>query len=132
MKVGATRVRFNPERLEDVSEERGIPVDELTKLAYGRVWTGRQAKANGLIDELGGLDRAIEIAKEEAGIPLDDDVTVVHYPRKRGLFALLTSGKGPMGVASWVIYRFVHHDLAETVRWLTSNRLYLWTGEVAR
>jgi protease-4 len=118
--------------LEDVSEERGIPMDDLIELAYGRVWTGRQAKENGLIDELGGLERAIEIAKEAADIPLEDDVTIVHYPRKRGLFAMLTSGKGPMGLASWVIYRFTRHDLAETVRWLTSSTLYVWTGEVVR
>ena len=44
------------------------------RLAQGRVWTGRQAKENGLVDELGGLDRAVAVAKERAKIPADSDV----------------------------------------------------------
>ena len=42
--------------------------DEVHAVAQGRVWTGRQAKARGLVDELGGLRRAVDLAKERAGI----------------------------------------------------------------
>ena len=47
---------------------RGMPIEELQKHAQGRVWSGRRALQNGLVDGLGGIDRAISIAKQEAGI----------------------------------------------------------------
>lgn len=109
--------------LEDISETRGIPLDTLETLAMGRVWTGRQARANGLVDELGGLDRAIEIAKIEAGIPAEQEITRIDYPRKRGLLSLLTSSRGPFALANWMVYKMIHHDLAETVRLVTHSEL---------
>jgi protease-4 len=58
-------------------------------LAQGRVWLGDQAKANGLVDELGGLDRAIELIKAKAGIAAANKVSLVLYPPKRSLFDVL-------------------------------------------
>lgn len=46
-----------------VSEGRGIPFEEVERVAQGRVWTGAQAKDNRLVDELGGIDRAVSYAK---------------------------------------------------------------------
>ena len=67
-----------------VAEGRGMHPDSVKKIASGRVWTGSQAKERGLVDVLGGLDTAIEIAaaKIEAG----DDYRVVYYPEQKAWF----------------------------------------------
>jgi len=62
---------------------------EIEPIAQGRVWLGDQAKANGLVDELGGLDRAMQLARQKAKIPLSAKVNIVLYPGKRSLFDLL-------------------------------------------
>jgi ClpP class serine protease len=56
-------------------------------LAQGRVWTGVAAKQNGLVDRIGGLHEAIQLARELAKIGLKDEVEVVEYG-PRGLFRL--------------------------------------------
>ncbi|MCK4303128.1 MAG: signal peptide peptidase SppA [Candidatus Eisenbacteria sp.] len=111
--------------LRDVADHRGMTFDDAEKLAHGRVWTGRQAKANGLVDELGGLDRAIEVAKELAGIPADEDVTVAHYPKKRGIVESIMEGGGLAAAAQWVIYRFIHDDLIETWNIFARDGIYM-------
>ena len=58
---------------------------KIDALARGRVWTGQQAKGNGLVDALGGLDRAVALAKERAKIAASQDVEVVVYPRVEAL-----------------------------------------------
>ncbi|GBD38017.1 Protease 4 [bacterium HR37] len=55
--------------IQKVASARGILLEEVESLAQGRVWTGRQAKELGLVDEIGGIRKAIDIAKREAGIP---------------------------------------------------------------
>ena len=63
------------------AEGRGMDIDELKSLASGRVWTGIQAKENGLVDVLGGLQTAIEIAADKA--ELEDDFKVRYYPEQK-------------------------------------------------
>ena len=70
-----------------VAEGRGLTDEQVEALAKGRVWTGTRAKENGLVDELGGLETAIRLAKEEAGIPADDEIRLVTYPKSDGFFA---------------------------------------------
>jgi protease-4 len=72
-----------------VAEGRNISVEDVDRIGRGRVWTGMQAKAHGLVDELGGLDTALRLAKEEAGIPAETGVRLVHYPRPKGLLESL-------------------------------------------
>jgi len=72
-----------------VATARRRKFDEIEPLAQGRVWLGSQAKANGLIDELGGLDRAIELVKDKARIPKSERVSLVTYPAKRSIFDIL-------------------------------------------
>ena len=60
---------------------RNMNIDDLKAIASGRVWTGTQAKANGLVDILGDLDDAIAIAAEKAGIA--DDYKVRYYPEQK-------------------------------------------------
>ena len=72
-----------------VAAARRRKFDEIEPLSQGRVWLGSQAKANGLIDELGGLDRAIELVKEKAKIPRGERVNLVPYPAKRSIFDIM-------------------------------------------
>ena len=74
------------------ADGRGTTRDVIHELAQGRVWTGRQAKERGLVDELGGLSRAIALAKEHVGIDADEEVELVVYPRPKSLFELLNEG----------------------------------------
>jgi protease-4 len=72
-----------------VAAARRRKFDEIEPLSQGRVWLGSQAKANGLVDELGGIDRAIEIVKEKAKISKADRINLVTYPPKRSIFDLM-------------------------------------------
>ena len=63
------------------SEGRGISKDTLALYAEGRVWTGNQAKEIGLVDELGGIEKAIEIAAEMAN--LGKSYVIFEYPKLR-------------------------------------------------
>ena len=62
---------------------------EIDEIAQGRVWTGQQAKALGLVDELGGLDTALSIAKEQAGFSADDEVNLIVLPKQKPFFEQL-------------------------------------------
>jgi hypothetical protein len=76
---------------------------------------------------VGGLDRAIEVAKDLAKIPADQKVTVVHYPKKKGLFQALLGGEGGglTAAANWAIYRYIKDDVAETWNTLNARNLYM-------
>jgi len=74
-----------------VADSRKRAFNEIEPLAQGRVWLGEQAKKNGLVDELGGLDRAIELVKQKAKIASSERITLVTYPPKRTLYELLFS-----------------------------------------
>ena len=82
MEAQADKIYFN-DFLPKVAKGRNKNVEEVNALAQGRVWTGTQAKQNGLIDEFGGLEKAIEIAKQLANLPADKDVRRVAYPEPR-------------------------------------------------
>ena len=75
-----------------VAKGRGKTDEEVNTIGQGRVWTGTQAKQNGLIDEFGGLERAIELAKELANLPADKDVRRVNFPEPRPFFETLFNG----------------------------------------
>jgi len=118
--------------LGDVAEHRGMTFEEAEKLAHGRVWTGRQALENGLIDELGGLDRAIELAKAEAGIDAAEEVALVDLPKSKGLLESILGGDGIMTELSrWMIYKFIHEDLEDTYRYFASGAVDAWAVETA-
>jgi protease-4 len=63
-------------------------------VGQGRVWTGAQAKERGLVDEFGGLDKAIEVAKQLAKIPADKGVERVILPYPTTILEQLLSGEG--------------------------------------
>ena len=64
---------------EKVASGRRMPVDRVDQVARGRVWTGADAAGNGLVDELGGLQAAAEIARRRAGLPADAPLRL--YPK---------------------------------------------------
>jgi protease-4 len=64
-----------------VADGRGLDRATVDALARGRVWTGADAHERGLVDELGGLDRAVELAKDLARLPADLDVEPRIFPR---------------------------------------------------
>lgn len=66
--------------VERVADGRELSVDTVEEVARGRVWTGADAKERGLVDELGGLRTAITKAKVLAGLDVDTDVRLLHYP----------------------------------------------------
>jgi len=72
-----------------VAEGRRRTFDQIEPLAQGRVWLGAQAKQNGLVDDLGGLDRAVELIRQRAHIGPSDRITLVPYPGKRSVLDLL-------------------------------------------
>jgi protease-4 len=68
---------------------RNMPVENLRQLAGGRVYSGRQAKENGLIDELGTLHDAVEEAKKLAGLDASADVRIEVLPEPTNFFETL-------------------------------------------
>lgn len=68
---------------------RNKSFDEIDEIAQGRVWTGKKAKELGLVDEIGGLDTALSIAKKQAGFAEDDKVNLIVLPKQRPFFEQL-------------------------------------------
>jgi protease-4 len=77
---------YYDEFIPKVARGRNRPPEYIDSIAQGRVWMGSQAKENGLVDEFGGLDRAIEIAKQLANIPADKGIQRVILPYPRSFF----------------------------------------------
>ena len=69
-----------------VAAGRHLTAAQVEAVAKGRVWSGEDAKANGLVDALGGYDLALRLAKEAAKIGADKPVKLVVFPRKKGAF----------------------------------------------
>lgn len=104
---------------------RNMTPEQLDALAQGRVWTGQQAKANGLVDELGGLDRAVSIAKARAKLDPKAEVELVTYPRAKGFLELVSErlgGNTEAAVSSWMAANLSADELAalRAVRGTTS------------
>ena len=77
--------------VDKVAAARKRSFEEIDALAQGRVWLGSQAKQNGLVDELGGFDRAIALLKQRANLKPEDKVTLVPYPAPKNVLDLLMS-----------------------------------------
>ncbi len=66
-----------------VAEARNIAPDKMDKLARGRIWTGKQAVENGLVDELGGISQAVAWAKKLSGLPPQSRFGIIYYPKAK-------------------------------------------------
>jgi protease-4 len=87
--------------VQKAAESRKMTPERMEAMARGRVWTGRQALERGLVDRLGGLDTAIDVAKTRAKIPAEDAVEIVVYPAPRSLFEALTAQLDGGGLPIW-------------------------------
>lgn len=72
------------------AEGRNMPVEDLRKIASGRVWTGTQAKDRGLVDVLGNFEDAVTIAAKKAGV--EDDYKIRYYPKQKTFIEQWLSG----------------------------------------
>ena len=80
--------------VEKAAAGRKTTPERIDAIAQGRVWTGKQAKELGLVDELGGLDRALAIAKDRAKIAPGSEVELVVFPAKKSLFEVVSEPWG--------------------------------------
>jgi protease-4 len=76
-----------------VAAGRDLPIERVLEIAQGRVWTGEDALALGLVDELGGLDTAVAAARSAAGLGADQGTIELH-PKPRTFFDWLSASKG--------------------------------------
>lgn len=84
-KIREQNVAFYEDFVRKVAEGRKKSYEEIDAVAQGRVWTGVEALKHGLVDRLGGLDVAIDVAREKAKIT-ESDVNVVVMPPKKSFF----------------------------------------------
>jgi protease-4 len=94
--------------IEGVARGRQMSESDVRKAAEGRVWTGAQAKELGLVDDLGGFERALELAREAIGLARDRPVELRPFPPARAPWeqALDLLGGAPIGLdaaRSWVL-----------------------------
>jgi protease-4 len=80
-----------------VAAARRKTYDQIDAIAQGRVWMGTQARANGLVDQLGGLDNAVALIRQRARLSSNGDTDLIVYPPRRSLFDLIT-GSSTQGV----------------------------------
>jgi protease IV len=109
---------FYDQFVEKVAESRHSTPEKIDAIAQGRVWTGRQAKQNGLVDDLGGLERAVAVAKERAKIAAGSDVELVVYPPRKSFYELLSEQFSGSGESA---------QSAAVTAWLSAN---LSSGEI--
>jgi len=111
--------------MDIVSEGRHMPLKRVAEIARGRVYSGRQARAIGLVDRLGGLDAAVKSAAERAGIAGDYDVLYFEAGKSlpdlllQRLFGMVHSLTGPSAGPPPVV-RLIRHRL-DTMPWLRLN-----------
>lgn len=77
--------------LSHVAAGRHLSLDHVKEIAKGRIWSGEDAKKFGLVDELGGLNKAIALAKSEARLSLADDVAIIEYPEEKSFLEKVAS-----------------------------------------
>lgn len=80
--------------LPKVAKGRNMTTEAVNAIGQGHVWTGTQGKEKGLVDEIGGMEKAIEIAKQLANLPADKDVKRVVFPAPRPFFESLFDSSG--------------------------------------
>ena len=77
-----------------VAEGRKLSKEKVLQIAKGRIWSGQDAKNLGLVDELGGYDTALNLAKKAAGVGDGEEVKIVVYPRPKTFFQSLLQRQG--------------------------------------
>lgn len=78
--------------IEDIAEARSVSPAYVDESARGRVWTGRQAQARGLVDDLGGFQEAVAALREAADLEPGEKLAFEHWPEEQTLMDILLSG----------------------------------------
>ena len=106
-----------------VGKGRNKDKDYINSIGQGRVWTGNQGKERGLVDEYGGLDKAIEIAKQLANIPADKSIQRVIMPQPPTFFEqLMSAGNDDSDVDAQAkqqaaVFSALPEDMRESLRY---------------
>ena len=115
--------------VEKAASGRNTTPEKIDQIAQGRVWTGKQAKQLGLVDELGGLERALALAKQRANIPQDAEVELVVYPPKRSIYEVLADPFGRSADAGGALAAFLGLGDQRMVNTLTAPLRVFRRGE---
>lgn len=120
--------------VDKVASGRGMEADDVREIAQGRVWSGTDGLDNGLVDVLGGMETAIRIAREKAGISPKEDVDIVQLPEP-GLFnpamftpSLFGVGYSENEVLEHLMFRLEHNGEAMPILPLDDMGRYLEAG----
>ncbi len=118
--------------LRKVAEGRKKTVAEIEPQAQGRVWLGSQAHERGLVDEIGGLSKALEVLAAKAKFAEDDEIRISTYPRKKSffeqIFNMADTGIVRANPASaWIL----SNAPAGTAAWLSGGMLRVMPFSVA-
>ena len=109
------------------AEGRNMSVEQLKKVASGRVWSGTEALERDLVDVLGGLDDAVAIAVEKAGLE-EDDYRVKYYPEKKDIFQQIMEELGQE-----VSTQLLKHELGDAFPYVQQfQQVREWQGIQAR
>ncbi|MAF26649.1 MAG: S49 family peptidase [Gemmatimonadota bacterium] len=107
--------------VEEIAKARGMSFDDVDKIGRGRVWTGRQALGLGLVDDLGGFDRAVEVALELAEADPAEGAALTHFPKRKSLADMVLSGEilelGKASIIQEAGQALQRSVAPETVRW---------------
>ncbi len=111
-KIRAQNEAFYEDFVRKVAEGRGKSREEIDAVAQGRVWTGEEALAQGLVDRLGGIEAAIAVARERAKLG-DEEVALVVLPERKGFFETLWERRQEEGMEA-----SLPSDLRSALVWL--------------
>src|SRR5215471_8098806 len=114
------------EFITKAAEGRRMPVERMHELARGRVWTGADAAGNGLVDELGGMAAAAEIARRRAGLAADAPLRI--WPRLTPLDQLRPADSSEARPAAAAALGFGFADGSADWGWGPAGRLAAWAG----
>jgi protease IV len=100
---------FYTDFVNKVASGRQLTPEAVMAVAEGRVWTGRQAHAHGLVDQLGGMEQALDEAKRLVGLASDDLIALERYPKPKRLWKVSFNLNPPQARVSAVLpwLRFV-------------------------
>lgn len=98
--------------IQKVADSRNMDVNDVNEHAQGRVWTGTDAQDVGLVDKLGGLDKALQIAAEKAGI---ETYNVERYPKPKTIYERLM-GSASVQAKAWLGDSWFSNSTTEKVQ----------------
>lgn len=104
--------------IDHVAKGRNKSKEDIDKIGRGRVWSGADAKKVGLVDELGGFNKALETAKNLAKIKPDEQTSIILFPKRKSAFQILFGGKGDETVKSsmnMTYMRLLPDELRDTI-----------------